>query len=469
MRRIWSNFVGLFANLLVGLRLTLPAPVSRRSLHVSSDQAVLLLLLAAGTTLLASYPFGAGPASLRGSAWPVLGARCFVDVLLYYAIARLQGGPHNFIALAVVLSAISVPLVISQALILGLAGIGRFLWRWHGYYVGLWAFWAVMLGWSLAAVARSIRVVYATRWPRTGAYTVLLTLGALATSWALPPYFWYPTHAAQSAEAHATDTTPVDTEQTYYAQQRLLARAMAAIKSARRDVTELYFVGFAGTATQDVFMKEVRSAQLLFDERFGTRQRSLLLVNNPSTVGRMPVASVSNLRAALAGIAGKMNVDRDILFLFLTSHGSPHLFSVNFPALDLDDLTDRELRHMLDRSGIKWRVVVISACHSGSFIDALKDERTLILTAAAADRTSFGCASENDFTYFGDAYINTALRQGRSFVAAFDRAKGIIAEREAAEQLVPSQPQMFLGTAMRAKLEQFEHGRARRPMAAMAQ
>src|SRR5258708_2306947 len=371
MRRIWSNFVWLFANLFAGFRLTLPAPVSRRSFHVSSDQALLLILAAAGSILLV---------------------------------------------------------------------------------------------WALAVIARSIRVVYAAGWLRTGALAAAVTLGSLAANWAMPPHFWY--------AARAADATPprhrVDTEWTYYAQPRLLGEALAALKPARHGVTELYFVGFARTPTQGLFMKEVRSAQQLFDERFGTRDRSLVLVNNPSTVERTPVASISNLHYALAGIARKMNVDRDILFLFLTSHGSEHRFSVRFPALALDDLSDRTLEDMLERSGIKWRIVVISACHSGSFIDALKDERTLILTAAAADKTSFGCSNENDFTYFGDAYINTALRQDRSFVAAFDRAKDIIARREAAENLTPSEPQIYLGAAMKAKLQQVERRLAKRPPAAMA-
>lgn len=311
-------------------------------------------------------------------------------------------------------------------------------------------------------VARSIRIACATRWLRTGVLTIVVTLGSLAINWALPPDFWYPTRAAEAAEAGAPW---IDTERTYYAQPRLLDAALSALKPGRRGVTDLYFLGFAGTATQDVFLKEVRAARRLFDERFGTRGRSLLLINNPRTVDKTPVASVSNLRLALAGMAQKMNVDEDVLFLFLTSHGSPHRFSVDFPALALDDLSDDELKDMLDRSGIKWRVLVISACYSGSFIDALKDEHTLILTAAAANRTSFGCGSEENFTYFGDAFINTALRRQRSFVAAFEEAKRIIARRETAERLTPSEPQIYLGAAMTAKLHELEHP-AKRPLAA---
>jgi hypothetical protein len=271
--------------------------------------------------------------------------------------------------------------------------------------------------------------------------------------------------AAKDAKAPQAS---IDTERTYYAQPGLVAAKVAALAGERPGVADLYFVGFAGTSTQDVFLKEVRFAQKLFDDRFDTRNRSLLLANNPSTLADLPVASVSNLRAALDGVAKKMNVDEDILFLFLTSHGSQHVFSVYFPELALDDLGDRELRQMLDAAGIKWRVIVISACYSGSFIDALKSDDTLVLTAASADRASFGCSSENDFTYFGDAYLNEALRQDRSFITAFEHARAAIVKRETKENLTPSQPQISAGKAIKAKLEQFE-AHLPKPRAAAAQ
>jgi hypothetical protein len=301
--------------------------------------------------------------------------------------------------------------------------------------------------------ARSIRVAHATKWLRASALTIAVTLGSLAVNVTLPRGFPHPAQAGEIAHA---PYPRIDAEQTYKAQPGLLNEALAALAPARRGVSELYFLGFAGTATQDVFLKEARAAQQLFDDRFGTRGRSLLLINNPRTVAETPIASATNLRRALAGMAQKMNVDEDVLFLFMTSHGSPHRFSLNFPALALDELSDRELKDMLDASGIRWRVVVISACYSGSFIDALKDARTLILTAAAANRASFGCGSEEDFTYFGDAFINMALRRDRSFIAAFADAKRIIARREAEEKLTPSEPQIYLGAAMKAKLRELE-------------
>ena len=465
MRRIWSNIVWFLANLFAGLRLTLALPVSRRSFHISGDQALLLLLAAGGARLLTSYPLGTGPASFDSDAWVMQGARCFLAVILYYVVTRYQGGPHKFVALIVAMSAIGIPLQVYNALTMWFTRTYAIQWPLTAYIAFAWAAWIILLLWALAAIARSIQFIYGATWLRTGLLTTALTLGGLAIGWALPLDAWY---EASSEEAPQASRARVDTEDTYYAQPRLMDEALAALKPARRGVTNLYFLGFAGTATQDVFLKEARAAQKLFDERFDTRGRSLLLINNPRTVEDTPVASVTNLRRALAGIAHKMNTDEDVLFLFLTSHGSPHEFSVFFPALALDSLSDDDLKEALDDSGIKWRIVVISACYSGSFIDTLKDEHTLVLTAAAADKTSFGCSNENDFTYFGDAYINTALRQDRSFVAAFDRAKDIIARREAAEKLTPSEPQIYLGTAMATKLQQLEQRSAKPPLAAVA-
>ncbi len=111
---------------------------------------------------------------------------------------------------------------------------------------------------------------------------------------------------------------------------------------------------------------------------------------------------------------------------------------------------------MLDASGIKWRVLVISACYSGSFIDEVWDAHTLLITAARYDRSSFGCSSERDWTYFGEAYFDHALRSDLSFVSAFDRAEKAIAQREKDEDLKPSFPQIRIGRLIGPKLVELE-------------
>jgi len=90
------------------------------------------------------------------------------------------------------------------------------------------------------------------------------------------------------------------------------------------------------------------------------------------------------------------------------------------------------------------------------FVDALRDENTLVITASAPDKNSFGCSNEAEWTYFGKAYFDEALRHTYSFVKAFELAKPVIADRERKEDFTPSEPQMALGRAIEPKLAQLE-------------
>ncbi len=206
-------------------------------------------------------------------------------------------------------------------------------------------------------------------------------------------------------------------------------------------------------------------ARDLFDDRFDTDGRSLLLINNPRTLLDDPLATVSNLRTTLKEIGTAIDTDDDVVMLYLEGHGTRDFrMPVEYWPLQLDPLTPQLLRDMLDESTIKWRIIVVSACYSGGFIDALKDDHTLIMTASASNRTSFGCGSESNATYFGDAMFQHALRFDDSFISAFAKARELIAEREHAEGIKsPSDPQIFVGDAMAAKLPQLEAAlRARR-------
>jgi hypothetical protein len=240
-------------------------------------------------------------------------------------------------------------------------------------------------------------------------------------------------------------------------QPALLAAALAAVAPQRQGRADLYFVGFAGDAAEDVFLHEAQSARALIDRRFGSAGRSLLLANNEATVDSLPLASIGNLSRALAGIGGKMNREEDVLFLFLTSHGSPGgWLSTEFEPFRPRAIVARQIDAALDDAGIKWRVIVISACFSGAFIEPLADENSLIITAARADRASFGCGHDGPFTYFGDAYFGRVLPASWSFTEAFEQTKRQVAEWERARNFQPSEPQIRVGSAIGAKLAEIE-------------
>ena len=100
---------------------------------------------------------------------------------------------------------------------------------------------------------------------------------------------------------------------------------------------------------------------------------------------------------------------------------------------------------MLDDAGVRRRLLILSACYSGVFVPALADADSVVITAAAADRSSFGCSPGNDWTFFGDALINRALRTPRSIAAAFADARDAVAGWEAAAKLEGSKPQISVG------------------------
>lgn len=256
----------------------------------------------------------------------------------------------------------------------------------------------------------------------------------------------------EDASSDKSDQPPFDFEAAIYRQRDLVERVLSGIKpSDRTDKANVYFLAAAPYASQDVFKHEVMAVKDLFDSRFETSQRSALLINHRDTAVTLPMANETNLEHMLNGMAKSMNVERDVLVLFLTTHGNKGVLSVNFPGFTFNNFTPDSLATMLDNAQIKYRVLIISACHSGSFLPRLKTDNTIILTAAHADKTSFGCSNEREWTYFGDALFNHALRKSFSFVAAFDQANDMISGWETSEKLTPSEPQIFVGREMDTK------------------
>jgi hypothetical protein len=100
---------------------------------------------------------------------------------------------------------------------------------------------------------------------------------------------------------------------------------------------------------------------------------------------------------------------------------------------------------MLARTGVRHKVVIISACYSGVFIPHLASADTLVITAADANHPSFGCQDKVKWTYFGDAFFNVALRKAKSLKDAFAVARELVLKRELRERFEPSNPQMAGG------------------------
>lgn len=220
-------------------------------------------------------------------------------------------------------------------------------------------------------------------------------------------------------------------ERALYTQPELLARALRGIGPRDPAGINMYVLAVAGYGSQEVFRREVDFVRNQFDTKFGTRGRSLALINSRTTVGSVPMATVSSIRRAVLALARSMDKQRDILFVYLSSHGSKDEgISLNLSGVDLPPLQPQELAAIFKDAGIRWKVIVVSACYSGGFLDKLRDPHTLVITAARHDRRSFGCADENEFTYFGRAFFKEALPKAASFEQAFSTAAGLITEWE---------------------------------------
>jgi hypothetical protein len=233
-------------------------------------------------------------------------------------------------------------------------------------------------------------------------------------------------------------------------------RIDAALEAVHRDsaaAPRAFFMGFAGVGDQKVFAQEIGLASRVLGERFKIGDRHLSLINDQRDLRSAPLASVTGLNYALQGLAGRMDPDRDVLFLSISSHGSEEpSIAVSNSGMPLTSLNAEDLAEALRESGIRWRVILISACYAGGFIDALRDPRTIVITAAAKDRTSFGCSNDRDLTYFGEAFYRDALPEAKSLREAFEAAKTAIAAREHREHQIASNPQAFFGAELEAKL-----------------
>ncbi len=224
-------------------------------------------------------------------------------------------------------------------------------------------------------------------------------------------------------------------------QGRLLAEALDAIPPSM-PAAELYSLTFAGDGQQSVFLREVDYVDQLLAERFAARGQ-ISLANHRDHIADRPLATRENLSRAIQTLAERSGAE-DLIFIYLTSHGSAdHQLAVAQPRLALEDLPAAELARLLAPLADRNKLVVISACYSGGFIDPLKSPNTLVITAARADRVSFGCSEESDFTYFGRALFAEALQETRDILQAFTLAQAKVAEREQADHYQASEPQIW--------------------------
>jgi hypothetical protein len=210
---------------------------------------------------------------------------------------------------------------------------------------------------------------------------------------------------------------------------------------------DVYILSFGLWGPQSVFESEARGAARILEAQLGAKGRSIVRSNTKRRAGATPEALV-----AAAEAAGRtLDPAEDIVVLVLTSHGAPEGIAL-VAGRDTRLVTPGDVRALLERTRAQHRVVIVSACYSGVFANALADARTLVITAAAADKPSFGCRDGATWTYFGDAFFNKALRRDARLDTAFESARGLVTQRERREGFDPSNPQIAGGSQVLERL-----------------
>jgi Peptidase C13 family len=207
---------------------------------------------------------------------------------------------------------------------------------------------------------------------------------------------------------------------------------MVATVHAAENPRKMTVVSFGLFGDQGVFRSEATGAAQIVASRFGSD--SVVVRSNTKTGGS---ATVETLATTLQVEAKKMNGESDILFLILTSHGSRDGLAVTAGRL-AETLKPSNLAGILGQTGVRNKVVIISACYSGVFIPRLADADTLVITAADANHASFGCEDKAKWTYFGDAFFNDALRRANNLKDAFLIAHSLVLRRELREGFEPA-------------------------------
>jgi hypothetical protein len=389
-------------------------------------------------------------------------------IALELAVAALFVRPAGrATALGAMLVLSIVAEIVTAAFQLGLphfapAAAGGTLWA--STVLGV-AVYAITIAWWAGAM---VCVVGSLQWQ-----TRLRLLGRVAALWVavfavnavvphapvfLPPGFdartanwWEVLYALYLDKNDKPYIAKADIDKVLRTQPALMQAAIARLAPQRKGITDVYALGIAGWADQDVFIKELDGGLQAIASVLPIKDRIIRLVNNRDTLASVPTADFENFVAAVHAIGNIMDKNEDVLVLLMTSHGEKTGFALELFG-EVSELTPEQIASTLVKEGIKNRVVIVSACFAGIFLPPLANDNTIVMTAADAKSTSFGCAPERDWTYFGDALFRQSLHPGADFENAFDHARLLIQGWELMDRAPPSNPQGSFGPAVVGKL-----------------
>jgi hypothetical protein len=320
-----------------------------------------------------------------------------------------------------------------------------------------WLVYSLMWVWLMLVAWRVTAAVTGARGAQTMVIIGILMIEAFASS-QLDSRPWLADYADQEQSTASSEEPLTLSQGVFEDQQAMLTETLAAVTPRQGEHINVFGLVYAPYA-QSVFVRESAMVAGVLRDRFGAHGHVVQLVNHPSVTDSIPWATNQNLRASLEVLARQMDRENDVLVVYLSSHGgSDFKLATQHPPLEVAELTPQMLRSMLDEVGVRNRVIAVSACFSGGWIGPMSGDSTLVMTAADATHTSYGCGSLSELTFFGRALFDEQLRQTYSFEDAFAAAGPIIQQREIDGKKDDgfSNPQIAVGSGIRAVLAKLE-------------
>lgn len=428
----------LARNLYAGARLSFMLPVDRSAFRPSLDQAFVLLVF--GSAAMLCFEIGSGD----GGWLPP------PDHVGFYALALLAGLVGCFAATRLLglterLSTIVVMLLSGAIWLMPVFGPVFALADPEtlapntaaGATVGI-----ILVLWFLIIAIRAIHAVTGRGIIRPAvAASVLVIIAALPKLVLTTPAAWLP---APAKLPHSWTQ-----ENLYYGQFGMMNRTIDWLKKNRPGKTDLYFVGFGADTREPVFLNEMRAVAQLFETRFGTADRTVVMLNNHNTIRHVPLANVHNLGRTIREIGERMNGKEDILFLYLSVPAlTKGEIQPAFEPLDFASIHPSAIRQMMDEADIENRIVVLSSCAAPGFADRLRGPNTLVIVASGDKRRADGCTGNAAYTTFGQAFFGTALSEDFNLIGALEKTRSLLAENSTMGLRPAPEPVIKVGAAI---------------------
>lgn len=216
------------------------------------------------------------------------------------------------------------------------------------------------------------------------------------------------------------------------------------LSQAPADKIKHIYLGSAQHSQSLVFQRDILSMETSL-KTINPATASILLSNQLETQQlQYPFATQPHLEEVFNKLSGWSHQYPLSLTVLISTHGAPDILSINIANQYLPPVRTAHLKPWLDRLHPRTKVtVVLSACYSGSFADALRGDNRIVLTAAAPDRNSFGCSYNEKNTWFIGQLLGPHFAPQTSWGDVFTATRSGVEQLEKTQKMnPPSNPQI---------------------------